>query len=105
VADLAARRPYNPAMGDIVVRIPGPLRPFTEGAELLHVANGTLADVIRVLGERYPQLQARLLTPDGALRPHVNVFVNRDNVRDLQGLATFVPEGAEVFILPAVAGG
>lgn len=92
-------------MSHVVVRIPGPLRSFTGGAESLQAPAGTLADVVRALGERHPQLKARLLTPDGALRPYVNVFVGPDNVRDLQGLGTVVPDGAEVFILPAVAGG
>ena len=92
-------------MSQVTVRIPGPLRPFTDGAESLHAPPGPLADVIRGLGEQHPQLKSRLLTPDGALRPYVNVFIGRDNVRDLQGLGTVVPEGAEVFILPAVAGG
>ncbi len=92
-------------MSHVVVRIPGPLRPFTDGAESLQVPPGTMAEIIRGLGERYPQLESRLLTPDGTLRPYVNVFIGRDNVRDLQGLGTPVPDGAEVFILPAVAGG
>lgn len=92
-------------MSHVVVRIPGPLRPFTDGAGTLHVPAGTLADVVRGLGAQHPQLTARLLTPEGTLRPYVNVFVGRDNVRDLQGLGTVVPDGAEVFILPAVAGG
>jgi molybdopterin converting factor small subunit len=92
-------------MGHVVVRIPGPLRPFADGAESVHVPGGTLADVVRSIGELHPQLTARLLTPEGGLRPYVNVFVGRDNVRDLQGLGTVVPDGAEVFILPAVAGG
>jgi len=92
-------------MSHVVVRIPGPLRAFTEGAEVLHAPSGTLADVIRGLGEQHPQLKSRLLTPEGTLRPYVNVFVGADNVRDLRGLGTVVPDGAEVFILPAVAGG
>jgi len=92
-------------MSHVVVRLPAALRPFADGAAELHVPAGTLADVIRSTGERHPQLPARLLTPEGALRPLVNVFVGRDNVRDLQGLGTVVADGAEVFILPAVAGG
>ena len=92
-------------MSHVVVRIPGPLRPFADGAESLRVPGGTLAEVIAALGEQHPQLKARLLTPEGTLRPFVNVFVGRDNVRDLQGLDTVVADGAEVFILPAVAGG
>ena len=92
-------------MGQVVVRIPGPLRSFTDGAGSLQVASGTLADVLAALGERHPALRARLLAPEGTLRPYVNVFLGRDNVRDLKGLETVVPDGAEVFILPAVAGG
>ena len=92
-------------MSEVIVRVPSALRAFTGGAGELHVSAGTLADVIRRLGERHPQLPARLLTPEGTLRPHVNVFVGRDNARDLQGLGTVIPDGAEVRILPAVAGG
>lgn len=92
-------------MNHVVVRLPAALRPFADGAGELRAPAGTLADVISSLGERHPQLPSRLLTPEGTLRPFVNVFVGDDNVRDLQGLGTVVPDGAEVFILPAVAGG
>jgi molybdopterin converting factor small subunit len=54
---------------------------------------------------RHPQLLPRVLTPEGELRPFVNLFVDRDSVRGLQGLATPVPPGAIVSIVPAVAGG
>lgn len=92
-------------MSHVTVRIPESLRQYAGGAEQLHVNGGTLADIIRALGERHPQLVPRLLAPEGNLRPHVNVFIGRDNARDLQGLGTVVPDGAEVVILPAVAGG
>jgi len=92
-------------MGEVRVRIPGPLRPFTDGAEELRAAAGTVAAVIDAMGARHPQLLPRLLTPEGELRPYVNVFVGRDNVRDLQGLATAVTEGTVIHILPAFAGG
>ena len=92
-------------MNHVVVRLPAALRPFAGGAGELHAPAGTLADVISSLGKQHPQLRSRLLTPEGTLRPFVNVFVGHDNVRDLQGLGTIVPDGAEVFILPAVAGG
>lgn len=96
---------YNPAMTDIVVRIPAPLRPFAGGADELHANPGTLADLLRQLGAGHPQLVQRILTPDGELRPFVNVFVGRSNVRAMAGLETAVPSGAIVSILPAVAGG
>lgn len=104
-AELARRSAYNPAMSDVKVRIPGPLRQFTAGAEALYVGAGTLAEIIQAVGDRHPQLPPRLLTPEGQLRPYVNVFVGLDNARNLQGLATPVAEGTEIFILPAVAGG
>lgn len=92
-------------MPEVTVRIPGALREFTGGARECTVTAASVGDVVSRLGERYPQLAARLLTPEGTLRPFVNVFVGPDNVRDLQGLETPVPEGATVTILPAVAGG
>jgi len=96
---------YNPAMTEIVVRIPAPLQGFAGGAHELRVAAGTVADVLRELGVRHPQLVHRVLTPEGELRPFVNVFVGRANVRGLSGLATTVAPGEVVSILPAVAGG
>jgi molybdopterin converting factor small subunit len=96
---------YNRAMAEIVVRIPAALRSFTGGTHELHVAVGTVADVLAELRARHPQLVPRLLTPDGELRPFVNVYLDRSNIRSLQGLATRVPAGAVVSILPAVAGG
>lgn len=92
-------------MTEIVVRIPAPLQSFSGGAHELHVAAGTVADVLRELGALHPQLVHRLLTPGGELRPFVNVFVGRANVRGLSGLATTVAPGEIVSILPAVAGG
>lgn len=92
-------------MTEIVVRIPAALRGFTDGAHELPASPGTVADVLTQLRIRHPQLVQRLLTPEGELRPFVNVFLDRANVRALQGLATPVPAGTVVSILPAVAGG
>ncbi len=92
-------------MAEVTVRIPAALQDFTGGARECAVTAASVADVVARLGERHPQLASRLLTPDGTLRPFVNVFVGADNVRDLQGLDTPIPEGTPVTILPAVAGG
>jgi molybdopterin converting factor small subunit len=92
-------------MTEVIVRIPGPLRSFAGGAEQLLAPAGTVAEIIRFLGERHPQLPTRLLTAEGELRPHVNIFIGRENVRELQGLASAVASGGTVSILPAVAGG
>lgn len=92
-------------MNEIVVRIPAALHEYCAGAAELRAAAGTVAEVLRELGARYPQLLPRLLDADGELRPFVNVFVGRANVRSLEGLATLVSPGEVVSILPAVAGG
>jgi molybdopterin converting factor small subunit len=92
-------------MSEIVVRIPAALRSFTDGAHELSASPGTVADVLAAIRVGYPQFVQRLLTPEGELRPFVNVFVGRANIRALQGLATSVPAGTVVSILPAVAGG
>jgi len=92
-------------MDHVEVRIPQPLRGFAGGERSLHAAPGTVAEVLGELGGRHPQLLQRILAPEGGLRPFVNVFVGRANVRGLQGLATPVPPGAVLSILPAVAGG
>ena len=92
-------------MTEIVIRIPAALRGFTGGAEELRAAPGTVRELLDELHARHPQLRSRLLAPDGALRPFVNVYLDRANIRGLDGLATRVPAGAVVSILPAVAGG
>ena len=92
-------------MSDVTVRIPFLLREFARGQKEVRVAAGTVAEVIRHLGECHPQLPPRLLTPEGELRPYVNIFVGPANVRGRQGLATEVEAGTVVSIIPAVAGG
>jgi len=92
-------------MPEVVVRVPAVLRSFTCESGEIRVSPGTLAHVLEQLGARHPLLVPRVLTPDGQLRPFVNLFVGRSNARALQGLATEVPAGAIVSILPAVAGG
>ncbi|HWJ07585.1 MAG TPA: ubiquitin-like small modifier protein 1 [Steroidobacteraceae bacterium] len=89
----------------VLVRVPAALRAFTGDAHEVTVPPGTVAQVLQHLAQRHPQLLPRVLTPDGQLRPFVNVYVGHANVRGLDGLATAVPAGAVLSILPAVAGG
>jgi molybdopterin converting factor small subunit len=92
-------------MNDVVVRIPAALRAFTDDAGEVRAAAGTVADILQQLAMRHPQLIQRVLSPEGQLRPFVNIFVGRTNARSLQELETPVPAGTVVSILPAVAGG
>lgn len=65
----------------------------------------TVRDVLDELRRLAPGVERRVRDEQGALRRHVNVFVGTDNVRDLSGLSTPVPTGAEVTVLPAISGG
>jgi molybdopterin converting factor small subunit len=89
----------------VTVQIPPPLRPFAEGAAELAVDAATVGEALARIGEDRPALIARVLTPEGELRPYVNVFVGERNARRLDGLDSRLREGDVVAIIPAVAGG
>ena len=86
------------------VKIPTQLRATTEGEAVAVVEGSTVSEVLDALYERYGELKSRIADDDG-LRRFVNVYVGGEDIRFLDGLATPVADGAEVTILPAVAGG
>ena len=88
----------------VTVRIPTTMRPLTGGTATVEVPPGKLSEVIGALDAAHPGLAERLLDA-GSLRRFVNVFVDDDDVRYLDGLDTVVPDGQTVSIIPAVAGG
>lgn len=87
------------------VRIPTTMRPLTGGEKLVELDAGSLSNVIAALEAKHPGMGERLLDDDGALRKFVNIFVDDDDVRYLDGLDTKVDDGLTVSIIPAVAGG
>ena len=87
------------------VRIPTTLRPMAGGKSEVEVEGATVGEVLKSLDAAHPGFTDRLLDDDGNLRKFVNVFVDDDDVRYLQGLATPVTDGLTVSIIPAVAGG
>jgi sulfur-carrier protein len=88
----------------IEVRIPTILRPLTKGAKAVEGSGGTLDELLANLDAEYSGLRDRLV--DGAgLRRFVNVYLNDEDVRFLDGLSTSVKDGDTVTVLPAVAGG
>ena len=89
----------------VTVRIPTTMRPLSGGAKQVEVSSGSLAEVIEALESAHPGFRDRLLDDDGGLRKFVNVFVDDDDVRFLEGLETKVGDGITVSIIPAVAGG
>ncbi len=87
------------------VRIPTPLRRLTNGERMIEVRGGDLAQVIDELDRRFPGIRAKILDDQGEVLQFVNIFVNEQDIRFLDGLRTPLDEGAEVSIVPAMAGG
>lgn len=92
-------------MNEVTVHIPQPLRSFTGGRAAVTAQGASVAAVLDDVAARHPGVGERLRTPDGALRPLVNVFLDGEDVRAREGLATRVAGGAVVSIVPAVSGG
>ena len=89
----------------IRIRIPPTLRTEVGGAREVAGTGGTLRDVLADLAERFPGLGQQVLEDGDGIAPFVNVYVDSEDVRTLQGLDTPVREGATVILLPAMAGG
>ncbi len=89
----------------VKVRIPTILRTYTGGASEVTADGATLADVLESLEGAYPGIRARVLDDAGKLRRFVNVYVGEEDVRFASGLSTPTPDGAQVSVIPAVAGG
>jgi sulfur-carrier protein len=89
----------------VSVRIPTILRTYTGGESEVKAEGATLADVLEDLEGNYTGIRARILDDAGDIRRFVNVYVGNDDVRFLDGLATATPDGAQLSIIPAVAGG
>lgn len=93
---------------EISVRVPSALRDLVAGAHVVPVevpADASVATVLDALGHAHPVLERRVRDEQGRLRTHVNVFVDADNVRFLDGLATPISAGQSLSIIPAISGG
>jgi molybdopterin converting factor small subunit len=89
----------------VKVMIPSALRQFAGGQDTIELDGPDVGSVLQKLTEGYPDLKPHLLGDDGTLRNFVNVFVNDENIRDMQKQDTPLGIGDEVLIVPAVAGG
>lgn len=87
------------------IRIPTPLRTYTDGLSEIALQGSTVNEVMDDLVAQYPALRPHLFNGDGQMRPFVNLFLNEDNVRDLQGLDTPLKEGDRLMLIPSIAGG
>ena len=87
--------------------IPGPLRELAGNRGQVKVDGRaeSVSDALSLLWDRCPGVRDRVITEVGDVRPHVNIFVDGESIRDAEGLETRIRDGAEIYILPAVSGG
>ena len=90
-----------------VVLIPGPLRELAGDRRQVRVDGraASVSDALSLFWSRCPAVRDRVITELGEVRPHINIFVDGESIRDSGGLGTPVRDGAEIVILPAVSGG
>ena len=89
----------------ITIHVPGSLRAYCAGAAQISISANTVRAALRDLEQRQSALYRNVCDETGTVRRHLNVFVNSDNVRDLNGVDTTLTPGDVVTILPAVSGG
>ncbi len=89
----------------VTVRLPGALRDATGGQTKLEASGRTLGDIIADVERRHPGFRGRVVDETGRLRPYVNVYIGEDDARTSGGTDAPVPDGSEVMVIPAMAGG
>ena len=89
----------------IQVSIPTALRQFADGKDTVELSGSNVGEVLGQLAEGYPELKRHLFSEEGQVRNFVNVFVNDENMRDMDNQDTALKDGDELLIVPAIAGG
>ncbi len=89
----------------VTVRIPTPLQEFTRQQDAVEVEGASVQEVLANLDAEFAGIRQRLYDEEGKLRRFVNIYVNQEDIRFLQGEGTALNEGDEVSIVPAIAGG
>lgn len=87
------------------LRIPTLLKYYLDNQSEIVLKGETVGDILRNLSKQYPKIHSHIFDAKGQVRRHINLFVNADNIRDLQGLGTPVGEEDIVKILPSITGG
>jgi molybdopterin converting factor small subunit len=101
----AAPPPHHVDARTVKVFVPGPLRPYCGGARELALSAASVRTTLEELEREYPALYRNVCDETGAVRRHINVFVNSEHMRDRDGLDTELSSGDTIIILPAVSGG
>jgi molybdopterin synthase sulfur carrier subunit len=89
----------------VKVRIPSPLRTYTNGADVVEASGATVGDVLEALKGKAAGIETRLFKGPGQLNRFVNIYVNEEDIRFQKNLETPVKDGDEISIVPAIAGG
>ncbi len=89
----------------VKVRIPSPLRNYTNGADVVETAGASVGEVLDSLKSKAAGIETRLFKGEKQLNRFVNIYVNDEDIRFLKNLETPVKEGDEISIVPAIAGG
>ena len=89
----------------VKIRIPSPLRNFTNGVDIVEVSAGNVASVLDQLKDKAKGIETRLFKGPNQLNRYVNIYKNEEDIRFLQNLETPVADGDELSIVPAIAGG
>jgi adenylyltransferase/sulfurtransferase len=87
------------------IRIPTPLRPYTDNLKEVEVNASNVGEALDALTERYPSLRQHLYDESGNLRAYVNIFLQQEDVRNLRGQATPLTGDDRLLIIPSIAGG
>jgi MoaD family protein len=89
------------------IHVPGPLRPYADGRRTVDLAlsGATVRELLDELEGVYPGMHRRVVDELGSLRRHVNIYVNGENIRHLDGQSTHLDDGDEVWVLPSISGG
>ncbi len=89
----------------VTVRIPTPLRRLTQNLAEVETDGADIETIIENLDTNYPGMKERICDDEGNIRRFVNIYLNDEDIRFLDGKATSVEDGAEISIIPAIAGG
>jgi len=89
----------------VSVKIPTPLRSLTKGKAEISVEAATVAEALQEVGAEFEGFSDKVFDQDGQLRRFINIYVNKDNIKDRDDLATQIKVGDTISILPSIAGG
>ena len=88
-----------------VLRIPTPLRAYTDGQSNVTVQGANISEALTDLTAQYPALKPHLFNEGGDLRAFVNLFIGESNIKDLQGINTPIKDEDKIMLIPSIAGG